>query len=102
SCVHFKPYGLVSLELDPDALRNGTVSLLQGRGVLPDGTPFQFPEEDPPEPIEIGEAFSPTRDAHRVLLVLPAFREGRPNCANGTARTSARYRPEEREMADET
>lgn len=103
SAAHFRPYGLASVELDADALLNGTVSLIHARGVLPDGTPFQFPPADPPPPLAIRERFSPTRDAHRVLLALPAYREGGANCAlDGAAPDSYRNRVEERELADET
>ena len=53
SAIHFATsslwycgYGLAGLELDHDALRNGTVSLLHASGILRDGTPFQIPDAD--------------------------------------------------------
>jgi type VI secretion system protein ImpJ len=103
SGVHFRPYGLAAIELDAEALLNGTVSIVHARGILPEGTPFDFPHENPPPPLEIGERFSPTRDAQRVFLGLPARREGRANYAgDGTASNGHRYRMEEREIVDET
>ena len=33
-------YGLAACQLDADALRNGTVSLLHARGMFQDGLPF--------------------------------------------------------------
>ena len=99
-----KPYGLLGCEMDRDALQNGTVSMLHARGVMPDGLPFHFPHDDVPEPLEIGEIFSPTQDAHDVLLAIPPFQAGGFNCtldpqaaANGT-----RYRAERVRVADET
>src|SRR5262245_13183161 len=68
----FRPYGLGACEMDGEALRNGTVALLSAKGVMPDGLGFQVPESDAKPPvIAIDEAFSPTRDAHLILLALP-------------------------------
>ena len=50
----FAPYGLGGFELDQEALRNGTLSLVHARGVFPDGMVFQMPEEDPLPPHELG------------------------------------------------
>ena len=87
SSVFWRSYGLVAAELDADALLNGTVALEHARGVMPDGTPFHFPHDEPPRPLDIRERFSPTHDAHRVLLALPAWRSEKANVAsegNGT------------------
>src|ERR1039458_78730 len=45
SSLWFASYGLAGLELDADALYNGSVSLLHARGILPDGLPFNRSEE---------------------------------------------------------
>src|SRR5688572_10178725 len=66
SNLFFKPYGLVACTLDEEALLNGTVSLIHARGALPDGLTFNFPEDDPPQPLAIRELFSPTQDTHLV------------------------------------
>jgi type VI secretion system protein ImpJ len=80
--LHHKPYGLAGLDLDVEALRNGTVALLHARGIMPDGLPFHFPEADPlPEPRDIRTMLSPTQDVQRVYLAIPAYRPGGPNCA---------------------
>ncbi|MHB1223654.1 MAG: type VI secretion system baseplate subunit TssK [Gemmatimonadaceae bacterium] len=109
------PYGLSAVTLDADALRNGTVSLLQARGILPDGLAFQIPDADPaPPPRELGEVFSPTQDSHVVHLAIPAFRPSGANCAipgnvggngggNGTGdQATPRFRLEPRRIVDET
>jgi len=81
--LYFKPYGLAAGALDPDALLNGTVSITHARGVMPDGTPFQFPENDePPAPLEITSVFSPTDHEQTVLLALPPLRPGSANCSD--------------------
>lgn len=64
-------FGLSAITVDDDGLRNGTFSLVQARGVLPDGTVFHLPDADEaPDPVAVAERFSPTRDAHVVYLAL--------------------------------
>ena len=73
-------YGLSGVTLDADALRNGTVSLLHARGLLPDGLAFNMPEADPaPAPRELADVFLPTQESQLVHLAIPAYR---PNGAN--------------------
>ncbi len=73
-------YGLSSVALDAEALQNGTLALVHARGVLPDGTVFHTPDADPsPPPSALAERFSPTRDAHVVLLALPRWRTDAAN-----------------------
>lgn len=80
STLFFEAWGLASVELDHEALLNGTVSLTHARGVMPDGLPFHVPEDAPPAPLEIRDRFSPTQDAHVVYLTIPAFRDDGANC----------------------
>jgi len=80
--LYHKPYGLAGLELDVEALRNGTVALLHARGMMPDGLAFQFPEADAlPEPRDIRSLLSPTQDVYGVHLTIPPYRPGGANCA---------------------
>src|SRR5688572_30755692 len=77
-----EPYGLAGIELDGEALLNGTMRLSHARGVMPDGLAFDMPESDPaPAPRDIREKFSPARGSHVVLLVLPSYRPGGANAA---------------------
>ena len=87
SSLWFRPYGVLGLELDVEAIRGGTLALVKGRGVMPDGLAFDFPEADAaPAARSIKEAFSPTSDSHVLYLAIPQRREGLPNLAdNGTA-----------------
>ncbi len=74
------PYGVASLELDDEALRNGTLALRQARGILPDGTPFRIPDADPaPEAGALADRFSPAREGHVVHLALAAWRSDDAN-----------------------
>lgn len=103
--LFFRPYGLAGCELDAEALRNGTVSVLHARGVMADGLAFHIPEADPPPPPRaIGELFSPTQDRHVVCLAIPPYRPGRANCAleSGAKDGGLRFVAESRVIADET
>jgi type VI secretion system protein ImpJ len=104
SHLFFAPYGLAAVALDNEALRNGVVSMVHARGIMPDGTPFGIPADDPPPaPLDIRERFSPTRDSHLVLLALPAHQRDGANCALNGAAGSGRTRliAEERVVRDD-
>ncbi len=94
SNLAFVPYGLSGCELDHEGLRNGTLSLIHARGILPDGLVFQMPESDPLPPARaIAELFSPIRESMTVHLAIQSHTEGGLNCAlsgNGEA-AGARY-----------
>lgn len=103
SNLFFAPYGLAAYSLDEEALLNGTVSLIHARGVLPDGLAFNFPEDAPPQPLQIRELFSPTQDSHLVLLGIPAFRPTRSNCTEpGVNGSEARFLSIDETVVDET
>lgn len=96
-------HGLAGYEFDDEALRNDVLSLVHARGLMPDGTPFDFPGEPLPEPLSIGDLFSPTQDSHLLLLGIPVVAEGRPNLessSNGVP-VRTRYLEEQREIIDE-
>jgi type VI secretion system protein ImpJ len=99
SSLFYRAYGFVALELDADALRNGTVSLTHARGVLPDGTPFHFPEDPLPAPLDVRDEFPPTHDALLVSLVLPAYRADHANLGEDGA---LRFRSVTEPLPDDT
>jgi len=100
------PYGLLDCELDASALLNDALAIVSARGIMPDGTPFSFPDEPAPIPLPLADIFSPTRSSHLLLLALPAEQVGRANCdlsgTNGTARPDLRFSVVERAIPDET
>jgi type VI secretion system protein ImpJ len=99
SSLWFEPWGLVAAQLDPEALKNGTVSLVHARGIMPDGLVFHMPESDPlPAARNIAELFPPAQDAVTVMLaVAPRRIEG-----INTADEGARFSAETRVLYDET
>lgn len=74
-CGGLRPHGwgFSELKLDAAQLGIGKVAIASARGVFPDGTPFNIPEDDrPPAPIDLNEQ---VREC-RVYLALPARRFG--------------------------
>src|SRR5580704_10451615 len=97
----FASFGLVGVELDAEALRNGTVALVHARGILPDGLPFNMPESDAlPEPRAIAELFPPTRDGIAVMLAIPPRKPNGYNCSLSEDGAAARYQAESRVLSD--
>src|ERR1051326_312317 len=88
SSLWYAAFGLTGIELDADALHNGTVSVIHARGIFPDGLPSNMPESDPlPPPRAIGDAFPPTHDGIIVSLAIPPRKPNGFNCLvdqNGT------------------
>lgn len=82
SNLWFEPYGFVGLALDAEALRNGSVALVHGRGLFPDGLVFHMPESDPlPAARPIADFFPPTQESLTIFLAVPPRKPGGPNCA---------------------
>ena len=98
----FAPFGLVGIELDAEALRNGTVSLVHARGILPDGLPFHMPESDAlPEARAIADLFPPTRDSITLMLAIPPRKPNGYNCSLTEDGVAARFQAESRVLSDE-
>ena len=100
SCDSLRPYGwgVAHLALDREALALGRIAITAARGLLPDGTPFNIPDHDPPPvPLEVGA------DARniRVMLALPLRRAGMADVERGDQTdTAARYRAVAGEVRD--
>jgi type VI secretion system protein ImpJ len=96
-------YGLQALTIDDEALRNGTLRLVQAKGVLPDGTAFHCPESDRcPEAMAVADQFSPTRDAHLLHLALPAWRADASNVMDPALGIPSRFAVREEVLVDES
>ena len=94
-------WGFVDMELDRAALELGKIQLASGHGIFGDGTPFDFPHEDPPPP-----AFDVPVDIkdEQIVLVLPLRRPGTEDVqsSESTEDTLARYALGEAEVKDST
>jgi type VI secretion system protein ImpJ len=91
-------WGFVKLELNLNALALGKIQLNAARGIFPDGTPFDFPDEDaPPLPLEI----SGDSRGESIVLALPMRRPGMAETdPESTQDTLARFAVEELEVVD--
>jgi type VI secretion system protein ImpJ len=92
-------WGFTHLELDEAALGTGKIAISSARGVLPDGTPFDFPSTHPAPPaLDIP---ADTRNAV-VYLALPLRRSHSPEAApkGDSAAHLARYTPVEEKVVD--
>src|SRR5262245_2435777 len=66
-------WGFTRLEVDPTALALGKVQIAAATGILPDGTPFDIPRDDPPPaPLDIA---ADVKD-ELIVLALPVRRPG--------------------------
>jgi type VI secretion system protein ImpJ len=98
----FKPYGFSGFDLEPEALRNGTVVLLHARGILDDGLCFNAPDSDPlPAPLSLTDQFPAATDHVTIYLAIPARRDGAANYTSDAAADGRRYIAEERLLPDE-
>ncbi len=96
-----QPWGLLYLEFDTEAVRNGTVALVRGSGILPDGLPFDFPASDDLPPARpLAEMFT-TTDASLVLHLAVPSRSGQVLDTESQAK-HLRFSVVRRRVADET
>jgi type VI secretion system protein ImpJ len=95
------PWGLLSLTLDNDAIRNGLAVVRHASGIFPDGLIFDFPESDlAPIPTSLRDLFTPTDSEIILHLAVPKRGQGsETDLANGA---SSRYGIFERTLRDET
>lgn len=92
------PWGLLEFQINQDMLTTGKFALNACRGVLPDGTPFNMPEDaDHPTPLALPEN---TRDCV-IYLALPERQAGSAEFAlDDREAANARFRQQEVEAVD--
>ncbi|MGH8763554.1 MAG: type VI secretion system baseplate subunit TssK [Nitrosospira sp.] len=92
-------WGFCSMELSRTAVALGKVQLTAARGIFPDGTPFDFPNEDtPPVPLDVeGDIRN-----ELIVLALPMRRPGMDETGTADAQENslARFSVEECEISD--
>jgi type VI secretion system protein ImpJ len=98
-----EPWGLIHLELDSKAMRNGTAALLYASGIFPDGLPFEIPNSDvPPPPRNLLEVFPSTEAELPLFLTIPTRRDGGFDCDLGVSQGGSRFLRIQRVLRDET
>lgn len=94
-------WGFVELVIDEDALALGKIALASANGLLPDGTPFDFPGIDAgPEPIDLPADLK----SELIVLAVPMRRQGGLDAdVAGTEQAAlVRYATAEADVADNT
>ena len=91
-------WGIRDLEIDQQLLGLGKISIIKGRGVFPDGTPFEFPAVDePPAVIELAD----NAQNEIIHLCLPVRRAGARDIASSSnSQSLARFVSQEQEIRD--
>jgi type VI secretion system ImpJ/VasE family protein len=67
------PWGICEIKIDEDLATLGKFSIARARGVMPDGTPFSIPDDQPPPPAL--DVPGDTRDA-TIYITLPPSHPG--------------------------
>jgi type VI secretion system protein ImpJ len=92
------PWGLTELEIDEDLAQLGKFTIVRLKGVMPDGTSFSIPaDQPPPPPLDVPDD---TRDA-TIYLTLPGADSGATEFAEAdNAKPEIRFVVEESEVVD--
>lgn len=92
------PWGVVNISINRELLSIGQFALVNCAGVMPDGTPFSFPDDaDHPPPIEL---FDDARGSV-IYLTLPARQPGRAEFGQlNREDTITRFAPIDYEASD--
>lgn len=98
SAIAAYAWGVEEFEIDQKLLGLGKISVVRAKGIMPDGTPFDFPgTEQPPSVLDLAEG---TQDSV-VYLCLPVTRQGTVNfAADENTQSLARYVSLEQEVRD--
>lgn len=92
-------WGHLAFQLDEAALKLGKMALASGRGILPDGTPFDFPAiDEAPPPLDIP---ADIKD-EAVFLAVPLRRPGNDEAdmAGGDSLALTRFAVTDQEVRD--
>jgi type VI secretion system protein ImpJ len=98
-------WGFTELQLDEEAIANGTFRITRCSGVTADGLMFSVPDADAaPAERRIGEQFGATTERLPVYLAIPADRPGARNflLPHSTSRRETRFVVETIAITDET
>ncbi len=95
-------YGLAALDIDMSALSTGIFSLKGASGIFPDGTQFNFPQDDiAPNQRPVEEHFPATKESLAVHIGLPTLGLRTNNFStSGTESKPVRYLGRNREISD--
>lgn len=91
-------YGFSELELNQEFLAFGKIAIIRARGVMPDGTPFDIPhDQPPPAPLSIADAGAANQT---IYLTLPLRADGSSQVRWPDSYANTRYRLSPEEVRD--
>ncbi len=101
--IWFSPFGFLGIELNTEALRNGTLVVSHARGVFEDGLSFDMPASDPLPPARQIEAiFPPTSASLLAYLAIPKRQTLGGDCSlEGGMEAKTRFVAEDQAVFDE-
>src|ERR1051326_446921 len=98
----FRPWGFSRLQIDQEALSNGSVAVREAAGIFPDGLPFDFSHADAaPAARAPADAFEPDQESIDVFLAVPSYREQGINVSRNGDAGDSRFRAEFAMVRDE-
>lgn len=98
--LHPHDWGLRRVDIDPDAIANGTFILRGCQARFKDGTTLTVPGEAAVDPLDLRPALAAAAEA-TVYLAVPTWQPGRANVAASPAADGPRYFVDAVEQPDE-
>lgn len=96
-------WGVLQIEMDSKAVRNGTVSLLHASGIFQDGLTFDMPTSDVLPPSRTVSSLAASMDSDLVVyLAVPVRRSNGYDMSTEEGESGARYSGMSRVLRDET
>lgn len=100
--LRFRPWGFASLEIQPELLEAGTLSVQSATGIFPDGLLFSIPDSDLPPPAKtLTTSFRPDDKYVDVYMAVPSYLPSGVNVSNGTNSADTRFSAEVMLLRDE-
>jgi type VI secretion system protein ImpJ len=90
--LNFRPWGLLSLQVDREALAGGYFTIQSAAGIFPDGLVFDIPAADPaPPPKPLAQYLKGEQESIDLYLAIPPYRYGGLNVAAPMQNADTRY-----------
>jgi len=100
--LNFQPWGLLSLQIDREALAAGNFKVESAAGIFPDGLLFDIPAADPaPAPKPLAQYLNSGQTSLDIHLAVPPYRYGGLNVGGPSQKADTRYLAEVMSSPDE-
>ena len=90
--LNFRPWGLLSLQVDREALAGGYFTIESAAGIFPDGLVFDIPAADSaPAPKPLAQYLKGEQESIDLYLAIPPYRYGGLNVTAPMQNADTRY-----------